>query len=163
MGKIYDPRSTGPFGKAVDVTGVDAEAPEAGDDPISLAIQGTGRRKTREIHQITRCRPISPSEVLHSHERRPHRYRQLRFLLEVGVPEIDVATLQFDAPVVFSAVGDDLETHLGPISRDDVPYSRGVSLDPETRILPPHMTRQLVRQSREHLLCRLSPQVNVFR
>ncbi len=147
MGKIYDPRSTGPFGKAVDVTGVDTEPPEAGDDRISLAIQGTDRREPREIHQIARCRPISPSEVLHSHERRTHRYRQLGFLLEVGVAEINIPTLQFDAPVVLSAVGNDLETHLGPISRDDVPHSRGVSLDPDTRILTPNMTRQLVRQS----------------
>jgi len=147
MGKIYDPRSTGPFGKVVNVTGVDAKPPEAGDDRISLAIQGIDRREPREIHQIARCRPIRPSEVLHSHERRTHRYRQLGFLPKVGVAEIDVATLQFDAPVVFGAVGNDLETHLGPISRDDVPCSRGVSLDPETRILTPNMTRQLVRQS----------------
>lgn len=69
MRKIYDPHSTGPFGKAVDLTGVDAESPEAVDDRIGLAVQGTDSREPREIHQITGCRPISPGEVLHGRER----------------------------------------------------------------------------------------------
>jgi hypothetical protein len=69
MRKIYDPYSTGPFGKAVDVTGVDAESPEAFDHRIGLTVQGTVSRETREIRQIAGCRPINPGEVLHSRER----------------------------------------------------------------------------------------------